>query len=182
MFQPHLYSRTKALATELGAALAAADEVAVLDVYPAREERVGPLAGVSGLMVAEAAADHSARRAGVVAAQRGRRRPRARPEAWGGGRADHDRRRGHRQAGRGSRGRGRGMSARRPAGVEDDYPLARLTTIRVGGPGRYFAQPESEEQAGGAARVGGRARASRSGSSGRAPICWSPTRASEGSF
>ena len=56
-FQPHLYSRTKALATELGAALAAADEVAVLDVYPAREEPVGPLEGVSGLMVASAAAD-----------------------------------------------------------------------------------------------------------------------------
>jgi UDP-N-acetylmuramate--alanine ligase len=58
-FQPHLYSRTKALASELGAALAAADEVAVLDVYPAREEPVGPLAGVSGLMVAEEAADHA---------------------------------------------------------------------------------------------------------------------------
>jgi UDP-N-acetylmuramate--alanine ligase len=57
-FQPHLYSRTKALATELGAALAAADEIAVLDVYPAREEPVGPLEGVSGLMVASAAADH----------------------------------------------------------------------------------------------------------------------------
>jgi UDP-N-acetylmuramate--alanine ligase len=58
-FQPHLYSRTKALATELGAALAAADEVAVLDVYPAREAPAGPLAGVSGLMVAGAAADHA---------------------------------------------------------------------------------------------------------------------------
>jgi UDP-N-acetylmuramate--alanine ligase len=58
-FQPHLYSRTKALATEFGAALAAADEVAVLDVYPAREEPVGPLAGVSGRMVAAAAADQA---------------------------------------------------------------------------------------------------------------------------
>jgi UDP-N-acetylmuramate--alanine ligase len=58
-FQPHLYSRTKALAPELGAALAAADEVAVLDVYPAREEPVGPLTGVSGLMVAAEAADHA---------------------------------------------------------------------------------------------------------------------------
>jgi UDP-N-acetylmuramate--alanine ligase len=58
-FQPHLYSRTKALAPEFGAALAAADEIAVLDVYPAREEPVGPLAGVSGLMVAEEAADHA---------------------------------------------------------------------------------------------------------------------------
>jgi UDP-N-acetylmuramate--alanine ligase len=58
-FQPHLYSRTKALANELGAALATADEIAVLDVYPAREEPVGPLEGVSGLMVAEAAAERA---------------------------------------------------------------------------------------------------------------------------
>jgi UDP-N-acetylmuramate--alanine ligase len=58
-FQPHLYSRTKALASELGGALAAADEIAVLDVYPAREEPVGPLEGVSGLMVAEAAAERA---------------------------------------------------------------------------------------------------------------------------
>jgi UDP-N-acetylmuramate--alanine ligase len=57
VFQPHLYSRTKALATEFGAALALADEAFVLDVYPAREEPVGELAGVSGLQVAAAAAE-----------------------------------------------------------------------------------------------------------------------------
>jgi UDP-N-acetylmuramate--alanine ligase len=56
-FQPHLYSRTRALADQFGAALALADEVAVLDVYPAREEPVGELTGVSGLDVARAAAD-----------------------------------------------------------------------------------------------------------------------------
>jgi UDP-N-acetylmuramate--alanine ligase len=57
VFQPHLYSRTKALAEEFGAALALADEVVVLEIYPAREEPVGELAGVSGLRVAQAAAD-----------------------------------------------------------------------------------------------------------------------------
>ncbi len=57
VFQPHLYSRTKAFAEQFGAALALADEVVVLDVYPAREEPVGDLAGVSGLDVARAAAD-----------------------------------------------------------------------------------------------------------------------------
>jgi UDP-N-acetylmuramate--alanine ligase len=57
VFQPHLYSRTKALAEQFGAALALADEVTVLDVYPAREEPVGELAGVSGLLVARAAAE-----------------------------------------------------------------------------------------------------------------------------
>jgi UDP-N-acetylmuramate--alanine ligase len=56
-FQPHLYSRTKAFTEGFGAALALADEAIVLDVYPAREEPVGELAGVSGLQVAQAAAE-----------------------------------------------------------------------------------------------------------------------------
>jgi len=58
-FQPHLYSRTRAFAERFGAALALADEVAVLDVYAAREEPVGELAGVSGLDVARAAAERA---------------------------------------------------------------------------------------------------------------------------
>jgi UDP-N-acetylmuramate--alanine ligase len=57
VFQPHLYSRTKVFGEEFGAALALADEVVVLDVYPAREQPVGELAGVSGLQVARAAAE-----------------------------------------------------------------------------------------------------------------------------
>jgi len=56
VFQPHLFSRTASLAREFGAALAAADVVAVLDVYPARE-RAAEHPGVSGLLVAQAAAD-----------------------------------------------------------------------------------------------------------------------------
>jgi UDP-N-acetylmuramate--alanine ligase len=56
VFQPHLYSRTELLASDFGRALARADEVVVLDVYPARE-RAEEHPGVSGLMIAEAAAD-----------------------------------------------------------------------------------------------------------------------------
>jgi UDP-N-acetylenolpyruvoylglucosamine reductase len=33
-----------------------------------------------------------------------------------------------------------------PDGIERDYPLARLTTIRTGGPADFFARPESEER------------------------------------
>ena len=33
-----------------------------------------------------------------------------------------------------------------PEGVERDRPLARLTTVRTGGPADYFARPESPEQ------------------------------------
>lgn len=58
VFQPHLYSRTKEFSEQFGEALALADEVVVLDVYPAREKPVGELAGVSGRDVYEAARRH----------------------------------------------------------------------------------------------------------------------------
>jgi UDP-N-acetylmuramate--alanine ligase len=56
VFQPHLFSRTALLAREFGVALALADVVTVLDVYPARE-RAEDHPGVSGFLIAEAAAD-----------------------------------------------------------------------------------------------------------------------------
>ena len=55
-FQPHLYSRTRALAREFGRALADADVAVVLDVYPARED-AADFPGVSGWLVAAATAD-----------------------------------------------------------------------------------------------------------------------------
>ncbi|MEA2198826.1 MAG: UDP-N-acetylmuramate--alanine ligase [Solirubrobacteraceae bacterium] len=56
VFQPHLYSRTQALARAFGAALAHADVAVIVDVYPARE-RADDFPGVSGRLVAAAAAD-----------------------------------------------------------------------------------------------------------------------------
>ena len=56
VFQPHLYSRTRALAREFGRALAGADVVVVLGVYPARE-RAEDFPGVDGHLVAAATAD-----------------------------------------------------------------------------------------------------------------------------
>ena len=111
VFQPHLYSRTKAFAEEFGAALALADEVVVLDVYPAREEPVGELAGVSGLLVARAAADRMGGRPVWLAADRWSRRARRLGAAARPGRGPgHDRRRRrlHRSPRRWSRRRERG--------------------------------------------------------------------------
>jgi UDP-N-acetylmuramate--alanine ligase len=51
LFQPHLFSRTRYLAFELARALAAADVVAVTEIYPAREQ---PLGGVTGKLVVDA--------------------------------------------------------------------------------------------------------------------------------
>jgi len=48
-FQPHLVSRTRIFGAQMGEALAAADEVVVMDVYVARED---PEPGVNGQMVA----------------------------------------------------------------------------------------------------------------------------------
>ncbi len=56
IFQPHLFSRTQELHREFGAALASADVAVALDVYPARE-RSEDFPGVSGKLIAEAAAD-----------------------------------------------------------------------------------------------------------------------------
>jgi UDP-N-acetylmuramate--alanine ligase len=62
VFQPHLYSRTQALAREFGEALSGADVAIVLDIYPARE-RAEDYPGIDGRIVAAAAADHAGGRA-----------------------------------------------------------------------------------------------------------------------
>jgi UDP-N-acetylmuramate--alanine ligase len=154
VFQPHLYSRTKALAEEFGGALALADEVFVLDVYPAREKPVGDLAGVSGLRVARAAAERMGGRPVWWLPDRELAR-RALVEhldssEWHGdasvlvtiGAGDvyelgesllADRPR-----------RGCSMTSRPPE-IERHFPLARLTTVRTGGDADWFARPSDEE-------------------------------------
>jgi UDP-N-acetylmuramate--alanine ligase len=52
VFQPHRFSRTKMLGTQLGIAFTGVDKVIITDVYPAGEK---PVPGVSGRMVYEAA-------------------------------------------------------------------------------------------------------------------------------
>ncbi|MFE5870835.1 UDP-N-acetylmuramate--L-alanine ligase [Streptomyces roseifaciens] len=53
VFQPHLFSRTQELGTEMGQALALADASVVLDIYPARED---PVPGVTSALIIDAAA------------------------------------------------------------------------------------------------------------------------------
>ncbi len=52
VFQPHLFSRTQELGTEMGRALALADSSVVLDIYPARED---PIPGITSAMIIDAA-------------------------------------------------------------------------------------------------------------------------------
>jgi UDP-N-acetylmuramate--alanine ligase len=56
-FQPHLFTRTRDFAVDFGQALAVADQILVLGIYAARED---PLPGVTGRLVADAAAASAA--------------------------------------------------------------------------------------------------------------------------
>ncbi|MGH8100498.1 MAG: UDP-N-acetylmuramate--L-alanine ligase, partial [Chthoniobacterales bacterium] len=58
VFQPHRFSRTKALAKEFGGAFDDADRVVVTDVYAASE---APLPGISGQTIVDAIAAHGHR-------------------------------------------------------------------------------------------------------------------------
>jgi UDP-N-acetylmuramate--alanine ligase len=176
VFQPHLYSRTKVFAAEFGAALALADEIAVLDVYPAREEPIGPLAGVSGLDVARAAADRGKGKpvAWLPTAARAeaflKRRLESVPpgsilvtigagDIFKLGEALVSRNPGEApvKGDEGDPGRTSPQFVREgspsspsshnepPPGVERDYPLARLTTVRTGGPADFFARPATQD-------------------------------------
>jgi UDP-N-acetylmuramate--alanine ligase len=78
LFQPHLYSRTRHLAGELAEALAAADDVTVTDVYPAREQ---PIPGVTGKLVVDELSDRGVLSGWTPSVEEGveRIRRRARP-------------------------------------------------------------------------------------------------------
>lgn len=52
VFQPHLFSRTQELGTEMGRSLTLADASVVLDIYPARED---PIPGITSTLIIDAA-------------------------------------------------------------------------------------------------------------------------------
>ncbi|MFJ8077390.1 UDP-N-acetylmuramate--L-alanine ligase [Streptomyces sp. NPDC096176] len=62
VFQPHLFSRTQELGTEMGQALALADASVVLDIYPARED---PIPGITSDLIIDAARAAGAEVTGV---------------------------------------------------------------------------------------------------------------------
>lgn len=57
VFQPHLFSRTQELGTEMGRALVLADASVVLDIYPARED---PIPGITSDLIIDAAREAGA--------------------------------------------------------------------------------------------------------------------------
>jgi UDP-N-acetylmuramate--alanine ligase len=145
MFQPHRYTRTLALKEEFGRAFDQADAVFIADVYPASEK---PIPGVSGQMIVDAMRTH------------GHPHVEFQPDI----------RRIHQNAGSeiqdgdlvlslgagnvheaGTRlvsnlaARDKLLSAMGPGTIRLYEPLSRHTTMRVGGPAQFWAEPETEE-------------------------------------
>ncbi|MCW2923966.1 MAG: UDP-N-acetylmuramate--L-alanine ligase, partial [Thermoleophilia bacterium] len=144
-FQPHLYSRTEALWSEFADALGRADRAWVLPIYGARE---APVAGVTERLIADAVVD----RAPLVYAGVGVADPATGDVAtivdetmpgdvlitMGAGSITQ-------LAPRLLDSIEQGAGAA-PEWMEREVPLNRFTTIGTGGPARFFATVEREEQ------------------------------------
>ena len=144
MFQPHRYTRTQALQHDFGAAFRLADHVFVTDVYAASEK---PIPGVTGQTIVDAIA-----RTGQEGARYVPEREHL-PASMGPllepgdlilslGAGDI-----HEQGARLALDLAKleELRAAMGAGVSRIYePLARHTTLRIGGPAQFWLEPETE--------------------------------------
>lgn len=145
MFQPHRYSRTLALKDEFGKAFDGADAAFIADVYPASEK---PIPGVSGQMIVEAIRAHGHQ---CVEFQANVRQIHQNVGAeiedgdlilsLGAGNI-------HEAASRLVTDltlRDKLLGVMGPGTIRLYEPLSRHTTMRVGGPAQFWAEPETEE-------------------------------------
>jgi UDP-N-acetylmuramate--alanine ligase len=145
MFQPHRYTRTLALREEFGRAFDQADAVFVADVYPASEK---PIPGVSGQMIVDAMRAHGHPHAEFQPSVRHIHQNAGMEIEDGdlvlslGAGNIHE---------AGARlisdlaARDRLLGAMGPGTIRLYEPLSRHTSMRVGGPAQFWAQPETEE-------------------------------------
>jgi len=143
MFQPHRFTRTLALKDEFGKAFAGADAVFVADVYPASEK---PIPGVSGLTIVEAARacghaniHHQPDLARIHKDLARELRDGDLVLSLGAGNI-------HEAAARliaDLELRDRLLAEMGPGRILLHEPLSRHTTMRVGGPAQFWAEPET---------------------------------------
>ncbi len=146
MFQPHRYSRTKALKTEFGGAFDDADRVVITDVYAASETA---LPGITGQTIADAISQHGHR--GVIYQPRLDRlhgdlgQMLAEGDlvlSLGAGNV-------HEQLAKLAAELVIAEKLKEIVGPEGEVrlsePLARHTTLRVGGPAQFWVEPRTEE-------------------------------------
>jgi UDP-N-acetylmuramate--L-alanine ligase/UDP-N-acetylenolpyruvoylglucosamine reductase len=144
MFQPHRYSRTAALKEAFGKAFDDADMVFVTDIYPASEK---PIEGVSGQTIVDAIAKNGRTRAHYVPERKkilqevGRMlEPGDLVLSLGAGDI-------HEEGALLSKDLARLEELEKAmagGSVRLYEPLARHTTLRVGGPAQFWAEPETE--------------------------------------
>ena len=146
MFQPHRYSRTKALRFEFGGAFDDADHVVITDVYPASEPA---LPGITGQTIADAVSQHGHR---AVSYQP--RLDRLHGDvgqmildgdlvlSLGAGNV-------HEQLARLAAELVIAEKLKEIVGAEGEVrlsePLAKHTTLRVGGPAQFWVEPRTED-------------------------------------
>ncbi len=146
MFQPHRYSRTKALQHEFGAAFDDADQVVITDVYAASE---APLPGVSGQTIADAISKHGHRAVTYQPRLDRLHRDLGRMLmegdlilSLGAGNV-------HEQLARLAAELVIAERLKEIVGPEGEVrlsePLAKHTTLRVGGPAQFWVEPRTEE-------------------------------------
>ena len=145
MFQPHRYSRTHALRKQFGSAFDDADRVVITDVYPASEK---PLPGVTGQLIVDEIAAHGHRNVSY--------QPRLDRLHWdlgnmiaagdlvlslGAGNI-------HEQLSLLAADLVIAEKLKAIVGEEGDVrlyePLAKHTTLRVGGPAQFWVEPRTE--------------------------------------
>jgi UDP-N-acetylmuramate--L-alanine ligase/UDP-N-acetylenolpyruvoylglucosamine reductase len=146
MFQPHRYTRTQALKDEFGHAFEETDVLVVADVYPASEP---PIPGVSGQTIVDAVAQQTGQD-GVsfqpkrehIAYDIGRiLEPGDLVLSLGAGNI-------HEQGAmlvRDVTTLEELLNAMGPGSIKLYEPLSRHTTMRIGGPAQFWAEPETEE-------------------------------------
>ncbi len=145
MFQPHRYSRTAAFQREFGTALLAADTVFVSDIYPANEH---PLPGITGKNIVDVAQAQGHQSIFFEPHLEGMRyklgammKPGDLVLSLGAGNIHEE----------GTRlvedlmTRDRLLAVMGPGTIQLYEPLSRHTTMRVGGPAQFWAEPETEE-------------------------------------
>lgn len=145
MFQPHRYSRTVHLLDGFGSAFDAADHVFVSDIYPAGEQ---PQPGVSGALIVDSIRGRGHKAAEFIPSVETIHRAAAAVLADGdlaislGAGNIHE-------AGRRLAGdialRDSIRAVMGPGALRLHEPLSKHTTMRVGGPARLWAEPETEE-------------------------------------
>lgn len=145
LFQPHRYTRTRALSAEFGRALAMSDAAVVTDIYPASE---APIPGVTGKLIADAAVESGAKHVVYAASrdQAGIEAGRLLREGdllltLGAGNI-------HEQGAVLARDLQTldTLHSAMGAGIAKLYePMSKHTTMRVGGPAQFWLEPETEE-------------------------------------